>query len=222
METYLYFRKFRPVTFTSTQGSATQALSAPSAASIGGAVDGAGTKIASATEVASMTVTAADAANSNIGSNYSHPGEGGTLTLATSAIKTVADSVITFDNVSEDSANGYNFETGDIITVTLQQGLETSVMYPASSLIGIDATSTAVTTLHFKSLKGDGTDDKIAIAHDNAKYQDIVNGINAVVNGKNHGGVVTIIDGSDGVLKLAKELEGLGIDGLDVQLESGY
>ena len=49
METYLYFRKFRPATFTSTQGSATQALSAPSVASIGGAVDGTGVKIASAT-----------------------------------------------------------------------------------------------------------------------------------------------------------------------------
>ena len=47
METYLYFRKFRPATFTSTQGSATQALGAPSVASIGGAVDAAGAKISS-------------------------------------------------------------------------------------------------------------------------------------------------------------------------------
>jgi hypothetical protein len=169
-----------------------------------------------------MTVTPADAANSNIGGNYAHPGAGVALTLALSAIKSVTNSVITFDAVSEDSDNGYNFETGDIITVTMQQGLETSVMYPASSLIGIDATADGSTTLHFKSLKGDGTDDKIAIAHDNGKYQDIVNGINAVINGNNHGGVVTIVDGSDGVLKLAKELGGLGIDGLDVQLESGY
>ena len=222
METYLYFRKFRPATLVSTQGSATQALNAFSVASIGGAVDGAGTKVASATEIASMTVTAADAANSNIGSNYTHPGAGGTIAIATSAIASVADSVITFDNSTEDSANGYTFETGDIITVTMQQGLETSVMYPASSLIGVDATATGSTTLHFKSLKGDGTDDKIAIAHDNGKYQDIVNGINAVINGKNHGGIVTIVDGSDGVLKLTKELEGLGIDGLDIQLESGY
>lgn len=222
METYLYFRKFRPATLVSTQGSATQALNAFSVASIGGAVDGAGTKVASATEIASMTVTPADAANSNIGGNYTHPGAGVALTLALSAIKSVTNSVITFDAVSEDSDNGYNFETGDIITVTMQQGLETSVMYPASSLIGIDATADGSTTLHFKSLKGDGTDDKIAIAHDNGKYQDIVNGINAVINGNNHGGVVTIVDGSDGVLKLAKELGGLGIDGLDVQLESGY
>ena len=55
METYLYFRKFRPATLVSTQGSATQALNAFSVASIGGAVDGAGYKVASATEIASMT-----------------------------------------------------------------------------------------------------------------------------------------------------------------------
>ena len=222
METYLYFRKFRPATFTSTQGSATQALGAPSVASIGGAVDAAGAKISSATEIASMTVTAADAANSNIGSNYSHPGAGGTITIATSAINGVADSVITFDNVTQDSANGYNFETGDIITVTLQQGLETSVMYAASALKGIEASATGSTILRFNSLKNDGTDDIITIAHDNGKYEDIVNGVNAIVNGKNHGGVVTVIDGSDGNTVLSKELRGLGIDGLEMVFESGY
>ena len=222
METYLYFRKFRPATFTSTQGSATQALTAPSVASIGGAVDAAGAKISSATEIASMTVTPADGANSNIGSNYSHPGAGVALTIATSAINGVADSVITFDNVTQDSANGYNFETGDIITVTLQQGLETSVMYPASSLLGMEATATGSTTLRFKSLKNDGTDDIITIAHDNAKYQDIVDGINACIHGNNHGGIVKVIDGSGGKAFVARPLAGLGIDGLEIVFESGY
>ena len=222
METYLYFRKFRPATLVSTQGSATQALNAFSVASIGGAVDGAGNKVASATEIASITVTPADGANSNIGSNYTHPGAGVALTLATSAIKTVADSVITFDNVTEDTANGYNFEVNDVITVTMQQGLETSVMYPASSLIGMEATATGQTTLRFKSLKNDGTDDIITIDHDNGKYQDIVNGINAIINGNNYSGVVTVVDGSDGKTVLAKELGGLGIDGLGIVLESSY
>tara|TARA_Y100001937_G_scaffold89618_1_gene121225 strand:+ start:1763 stop:2431 length:669 start_codon:yes stop_codon:yes gene_type:complete len=222
METYLYFRKFRPATFTSTQGSATQALSAPSVASIGGAVDAAGVKIASATEIASMTVTPADGANSNIGSNYSHPGAGVALTLATSAINSVADSVITFDNVTQDTANGYNFETGDIITVTLQQGLETSVMYAASALKGIEASATGSTILRFNSLKNDGTDDVITIAHDNGKYEDIVNGINAIINGNNKGKAITVIDGSGGGLVLSPELGGLGIDGLSIVLESGY
>ena len=222
METYLYFRKFRPATLVSTQGSATQALNAFSVASIGGAVDAAGAKVASATEIASMTVTPADAANSNIGSNYSHPGAGVALTLATSAIKTVADSVITFDNSTEDTANGYTFETGDIITVTMQQGLETSVMYPASSFLGAEATATGSTTLRFKSLKGDGTDDVITIAHDNAKFEDVVNGFNAAISGNNHGGIITVIDASDGALKTTKELAGLGIDGMTIVLEPGY
>tara|TARA_R100000908_G_C3740242_1_gene137009 strand:- start:57 stop:725 length:669 start_codon:yes stop_codon:yes gene_type:complete len=222
METYLYFRKFRPATLVSTQGSATQALNAFSVASIGGAVDGAGYKVASATEIASMTVTPADAANSNIGSNYSHPGAGVALTIATSAIKTVADSVITFDNSTEDSANGYTFETGDIITVTMQQGLETSVMYPASSLIGIEATATGQTTLRFKSLKNDGSDDIITIDHDNTKYENIVEGINAIINGSNNGGVVTVVDGSGGAPVINKALQGLGIDGCGIVLEASY
>ena len=104
METYLYFRKFRPTTFTSTPGAA-QALDAPSVASIGGAIDGAGYKIASATEVAGLSVVPADGTNAAIGSNYTHPGAGVSLTLATSAIKTVADSVITFkSSASEDTS----------------------------------------------------------------------------------------------------------------------
>ena len=95
-------------------------------------------------------------------------------------------------------------------------------MYPASSLIGMEATATGQTTLRFKSLKGDGTDDVVAINHDNGKYQDIVNGINAIINGKNHGGIVTVIDGHGGVTRLSKELEGLGIDGLIYTPESSY
>ena len=221
METYLYFRKFRPATFVSTQGSATQVLNAFSVASIGGAVDGAGYKVASATEIASMTVTPADAANSNIGSNYSHPGAGVALTLATSAINGVADSVITFDNVTQDTANGYNFENGDIITVTMRQGLETSVMYPASSLMGIEATATGQTTLRFKSLKNDGSDDIITIDHDATKYEDIVEGVNAIINGNNNGGVVTVVDGG-GSTVINKALQGLGIDGCGIVLEASY
>jgi len=169
-----------------------------------------------------MTVTPADGANTDIGGNYSHPGAGVALTLATSAINGVANSIVTFDNVTQDSDNGYNFESGDIVTVTLQQGLETSVMYPASSLIGMEATSTGKTSLVFKSLKNDGTDDRVLIAHDNAKYQNIISGINSIINGRNYSGVVTVIDGHGGELRVSKELEGLGIDGLQIQLEASY
>lgn len=221
METYLYFRKFRPVTLVSVPGAA-QALDAFTVASIGGAVDGGGYKVASATEVASITVIPADAGNTAIGSNYTHPGAGVALTLATSAIASVTNSVITFDTSTEDTANGYTFEADDIVTVTMSQGLETSVMYPASSLIGIEATATGQTTLKFKSLKNDGSDDIITIDHDATKYEGIVEGINAIVSGTNNGGVVTVVDGSGGAPVINNALRGLGIDGCGIVLEASY
>lgn len=215
METYLYFRKFRPASFVSTQGSATQTLN--TITGLGG------DDIDSSTEIATLTVTSVDAANTNIGSNYTAiSGIGQETVVATSAINSMSNSVLVFDNSTQDSANGYTFESGDVITITFQQGLETSFMYPASSLIGMEATATGQTTLKFKSLKNDATIDSVAINHDNGKYQEIVSGINAVINGNNHGGVVTVIDGSDSGLVLAKELNGLGVDGLVYAPESGY
>jgi len=222
METYLYFRKFRPATFTHTATAGTQNFT----------ITGLGTDdIDSVTEIASVTVTALDAANSNIGSAYTAISVAGQVTSLTmpGAIDNTAvnNSVVTIALMNggggtEDTANGYNLETGDIVTVTLQQGLETSFMYPASSLMGIEATATGQTTLKFKSLKNDATIDSVAINHDDAKYQEIVSGINAVINGNNHGGIVTVIDGSDSGLVLAKELNGLGVDGLVYAPESGY
>ena len=220
METYLYFRKFRPATFTHTATAGTQNFT----------ITGLGSDdIDSATEIASITVTANDDANSNIGSAYTAISAAGQVTTLTNDggfdATAVNNSVVTIDLTtggSADTANGYNLETGDVVTVTLQQGLETSFMYPASSLIGMEATATGQTTLRFKSLKGDNTADVVQINHDNGKYQDIVNGINAIVNGKNHSGVVTVIDGHGGVTRLSKELEGLGIDGLIYTPESGY
>ena len=219
METYLYFRKFRPATFLSTQGSATQALNTITVATLCGTDD-----IDSDTEIASLVVTPADGTNSAIGSAYTHPGAGNPLTLsiANGAINTCANSIITLNNSTEDADSGYTLESGDTVLVTLQQGLETSFMYPASSLIGIEATATGQTTLKFKSLKNDNTIDSVLIEHDNTKYEDIVNGMNAIINGNNHGGVITVIDGSNGELVLAKELNGLGIDGLLYTPTSGY
>ena len=217
METYLYFRKFRPATFLSTQGSATQALN--TITGLGG------DDIDSITEVASLVVTAGGDDNSNVGSAYSAvsaDGDQTTLSIANGAVKTTSNSDITLNNVTEDTDSGYNLEAGDTVLITFQQGLETSFMYPASSLIGIEATATGQTTLKFKSLKNDGTDDLVAINHDNAKYQDIVNGINAIVNGNKHGGIVTVIDGHGGQTRLAKELGGLGVDGLIYTPESSY
>jgi len=219
METYLYFRKFRPATFLSTQGSATNALNTITVATLCGTDD-----IDSVTEIASLIVTPADAGNSAIGSAYTHPGAGLPLTLsiANGAVKSVANGVITLNTSSEDSDSGYTLEDEDTILVTLQQGLETSFMYPVSSLTGIEATATGQTTLRFKSLKNNGTDDVVIIEHTDGKYENIVNGINAIVNGRNHGGIVTVIDGSGGNTVVSKELGGLGIDGLKYTPESGY
>lgn len=216
METYLYFRKFRPATFLSTQGSATQALNT---------ITGLGNDdIDSDTEIASLVVTPADGTNAAIGSAYTHPGLGNPLTLsiANGAIKSCTNSVVTLNNSTEDADSGYTLENGDTVLITLQQGLETSCMYPASSLIGMEATATGRTTLKFKSLKNDNTIDSIAIEHDDTKYQDIVNGMNAIVNGRNHGGIVTVIDGSGGTTVLSKELNGLGIDGFRYTPTAGY
>ena len=220
METYLYFRKFRPATFAHTATAGTQNFTITGLG---------GDDIDSATEIASITVTAADAANTAIGSAYTAISAIGDVTTLTNSggfdATAVSNSVVTIDLTtggSADTANGYNLETGDVVTVTLQQGLETSFMYPASSLVGIEATATGQTTLRFKSLKNDDTDDVVAINHDDAKYQDIVNGINSIINGDNYSGVVTVIDGHGGETRLAKELEGLGIDGLIYTPESSY
>tara|TARA_R100000278_G_scaffold111786_1_gene89411 strand:- start:25 stop:687 length:663 start_codon:yes stop_codon:yes gene_type:complete len=220
METYLYFRKFRPATFAHTATAGTQNFTITGLG---------GDDIDSATEIASITVTAADAANTAIGSAYTAISAIGDVTTLTNSggfdATAVSNSVVTIDLTtggSADTANGYNLETGDVVTVTLQQGLETSFMYPASSLVGIEATATGQTTLRFKSLKNDNTDDVVAINHDDAKYQDIVNGINSIINGDNYSGVVTVIDGHGGETRLAKELEGLGIDGLIYTPESSY
>ena len=95
-------------------------------------------------------------------------------------------------------------------------------MYAASALKGIEASATGSTILRFNSLKNNGTNDVITIAHDNAKYEDIVNGMNAIINGNNKGKAVTVIDGSGGKLVTSPELAGLGIDGLAMVFESGY
>tara|TARA_R100001015_G_C4609364_1_gene164645 strand:- start:59 stop:736 length:678 start_codon:yes stop_codon:yes gene_type:complete len=225
METYLYFRKFRPATFTHTATAGTQNFT----------ITGLGNDdIDSVTEIASVVVTAGDGANANIGSAYAAvttTGDTTSLTIPGAIDNTaVNNSVVTIALMNggggtEDTVNGYNLETGDTVTVTLQQGLETSVMYPASRLIGIEATATGQTTLRFESLKNNDTEDAITIDHDNGKYEDIVNGINSIINGNKFSvkdNAVTVIDGSGGGLVLSPELKGLGIDGLTFDPESGY
>jgi hypothetical protein len=244
METYLYFRKFRPASQSFTisatnvsnwanidQGSATSFMEITG---IGAAYNTAGYLIGSETEIASVSVKAVGS-NSNVGSNISG---GAVVADEVSSIPMAAVDIGNSrlriepatgsgDSDNKDTADGYTLVAGDIVTVNLQQGLETSVMYPASSLIGIEATATGQTTLRFKSLKNDGSDDIITIDHDATKYENIVEGINAIINGNNHGGVVTVVDGSGDteasrIPRVNKALQGLGIDGLGIVLEASY
>ena len=239
METYLYFRKFRPASQSFTisatnvsnwanidQGSATSFMEITG---IGGAYNASAYRVGSETEIASVTVKSAGS-NSNVGSNIS----GGAVvadevsTIPTTAVDIgnsrlrIEPATGSGDADNKDTADGYTLANGDIVTVNLQQGLETSVMYPASSLIGIEATATGQTTLSFKSLKNDNTHDSITIDHDATKYENIVEGINAIVNGNNSGGVVTVVDGSSGAPVINNALQGLGIDGCGIVLEAGY
>ena len=240
METYLYFRKFRPAsqsfTITATnvsnwanidQGSATSFMEITG---IGGAYNAAGIAISSETEIASVTVTSAGS-NSNVGSNIS----GGAVianevsTIPMAAVD-IGDSRLRIepatgsgDSENKDTADGYTLADGDIVTVYLQQGLETSFMYPASSLLGMSpVVSNQMTQLRFNSLKNDGTSDTITIIHAAGKHEELVAGINAIINGNNHGKAITVIDGSGGGLVVSPELAGIGATGLAYIPEAGY
>jgi hypothetical protein len=221
MENYLYFRKFRPTTFLSTQGSATQTLN--TITGVGG------DDIDSATEIASLVVTPADDANSNIGSAYSHPGAGGNLTLsiANGAIKTCTNNVVTLNNNSEDADSGYTLESGDKVLITLQQGLETSFAYPVSRLKGVNqGSANTETVLHFDSIKNDSTDDTVTLTHTAGKFETIVKALNDACNGyPKEGKLISVIDGGEGRTgdaAVMKELAGCGITSMVVAFESGY
>ena len=221
MENYLYFRKFRPATFTSTQGSATQTLN--TITGVGG------DDIDSITEVTSLVVIPADAANSNIGSAYSHPGAGGELTLsiANGAVKTTANNVITLNNNSEDADSGYTLESGDQVVMTFGQGLETSFAYPVSRLKGVNqGSANTETVIHFDSVKNDNTDDTITLTHTAGKFETIVKALNDACNGyPKDGRLISVIDGSAGKTGNAavmKELTDCGITAMVVAFESGY
>lgn len=221
MENYLYFRKFRPATFTSTQGSATQTLN--TITGVGG------DDIDSITEVASLVVIPADAANSNIGSAYSHPGAGGELTLsiANDAVKTTSNNVITLNNSTEDTDSGYTLESGDKVVMTFQQGLETSFAYPVHRLIGVNqGSANTETVIHFKAMKNDANDDTITLTHTAGKYEQIVKAINDACNGyPREGKLISVIDGGEGRTgdaAVMKELAGCGITEMVVLFRTGY
>jgi hypothetical protein len=225
MEKYLYFRKFRPAsqsfTITSTNVTNWANIDQGSATSFMEITGLGGDDIDSETEIASVTVTAVGI-NSNVGSNYSGGAvvAGEVVTLDLGDAVDINNSKLRIEPASgsgsganKDTANGYTLVAGDIVTVTLQQGLETCAMYPVSGLMSVTPAATGSTVFNFKSLKANGTIDTFTVAHANGKYEEIVNAINAIQMGKDKGGIVKVIDGGEGGLVIDAGLAGCGITG---------
>jgi len=225
MEKYLYFRKFRPAsqsfTITSTNVTNWANIDQGSATSFMEITGLGGDDIDSETEIASVTVTAVGD-NSNVGSNYSGGAvvAGEVVTLDLGDAVDIANSRLRIEPASGtgsganiDTANGYTLVAGDIVTVTLQQGLETCAMYPVSGLMSVTPAATGSTVFNFKSLKANGTIDTFTVAHADGKYEEIVNAINAIQMGKDKGGIVKVIDGGEGGLVIDAGLAGCGITG---------
>mgnify|MGYP003676813833 CR=1 FL=1 len=234
MEKYLYFRKFRPAsqsfTITSANVSNWANIDQGSATSFMTITGLGGDDIDSETEIASVTVTAVGS-NSNVGSNYSGGAvvAGEVITLDLGDAVDIADSKLRIEPASGsgsganiDTANGYTLVADDIVTVTLQQGLETCAMYPVSGLTSVLPAATGSTTFNFKSLKANGTIDTLTVAHADGKYEEIVNAINAIQMGKDKGGIVRVIDGGDGGLVIDAGLAGCGITGFVYAPTAGY
>lgn len=225
MEKYLYFRKFRPAsqsfTITSTNVTNWANIDQGSATSFMEITGLGGDDIDSETEIASVTVTAVGI-NSNVGSNYSGGAvvAGEVVTLDLGDAVDINNSKLRIEPASgsgsganKDTTNGYTLVAGDIVTVTLQQGLETCAMYPVSGLMSVTPAATGSTVFNFKSLKANGTIDTFTVAHANGKYEEIVNAINAIQMGKDKGGIVKVIDGGEGGLVIDAGLAGCGITG---------
>lgn len=233
MEKYLYFRKFRPASqsFTITAADVTNwaNIDQGSATSFMTITGLGGDDIDSETEIASVTVTSA-AINSNVGSNISAGATiaGEIVTIPIGAVD-VNDSKLRIEPATgsggagnKDTADGYTLAEDDIVTVTLQQGLETCAMYPVSGLTSVTPSATGSTVFNFKSLKADGTIDTFTVAHADGKYEEVVNAINAIQMGKDKGGIVKVIDGGEGGLVIDAGLAGCGITGFVYDPTASY
>ena len=226
MENYLYFRKLRPATFVHTATAGTQALTITG---VGGAA------IGSATEIASVTVTALDATNTSIGSTYDAIAEAGQVTTLTAAGWGVSASEVTVDlgaGVGADATNGYTLETGDIVTVTLQQGLETSFAYPSSRYKAIANTTATTTTITFDALKNrSGEDDTVVLTHTTGKYSEVVKMVDTALSLANGAGSVStaptgkfisVVDGGEGITKVLAGFDAIGVTELVYTPTAGY
>ena len=201
MENYLYFRKLRPKTATATFSGSSNATNAFTGVGVAANLD-------NINEIASIAVT------SSAGGGTGHadilfettavlpaPTYSSTaLAIATGSVhfidpanQALANGVLTLD--AHTVAGGYTLASGDTVTITFKQGLETSFMYPVSAFKGLVATDTNTTSLHFASILGDATDDIVTIEHANGKFEDICKLMNNACNAfPKEGRLVSVID----------------------------
>ena len=222
MENYLYFRKIRPATFAHTATAGTQTLTITGVG---------GDDIDSATEIASITVTSTDNSNSDVGSSYTTISEVGQVTTLEADGWSVTNSIVTINDIT-DTDDGYSLETGDVVTVTLQQGLETSFAYPSSRYKSIAQTSATKTTITFHALKnGASEEDDVVLEHATGKYSEVVKMVNAALSLADGAGsastaptgkFISVIDGGDGITKVLNGFYDIGFTELVYNPTAGY
>ena len=228
MENYLYFRKLRPKTASATFSGSSNATAQFTGVGVANNLDDIG-------EIASIAVKSFDGGGTGHASIlfettavlpapvYSSTA----LAIATGSIhyldpsaQALSNGVITLDG--HGTAGGYTLDTGDIVTITFKQGLETSFMYPVSALKGMVATDTNTTSLHFASIVGTDTDDVVTIEHANGKFEDICKLMNDACNAfPKEGKLVTVIDLSFGQTNILGGSNPAGITSIEYAPEGG-
>jgi hypothetical protein len=201
MENYLYFRKLRPVTATATFSGSSNATNAFSGVGVAANLD-------NINEIASIAITSSAGGGTGHASilfettavlpapTYSSTA----LAIATGSVhyvdpanQALSNGVITLDG--HGTSGGYTLASGDTVTITFKQGLESSFMYPVSAFKGLVATDTDTTSLHFASILGDGTDDVVTIEHAAGKFEDICKLMNDACNAfPKEGKLISVID----------------------------
>jgi len=201
MENYLYFRKLRPVT-------ATAAFSGSSNATAAFSGVGTAANLDNINEIASIAIT------SNGGAGTGHatilfettavlpaPVYSSTaLSVATGSVhyvnpanQALSNGVITLDG--HGTTGGYTLASDDTVTITFKQGLETSFMYPVSAIKNIVKSDNTTASLHFASILGDDSDDKVTFTHAAGKYEDFCKMINDACNAfPRDGRLITVCD----------------------------
>ena len=228
MENYLYFRKLRPVTATAAFSGSSNATNAFTGVGVSNNLD-------NINEIASIAVTSAAGGGTGHASILFEttavlpaPAYSSTaLAIATGSVhyidpanQALSNGVITLDG--HGTTGGYTLASGDTVTITFKQGLETSFMYPVSALKGMVATDDDTTTLHFASIVGTDTDDVVTIEHANGKFEDICKLMNDACNAfPKEGKLITVIDLSFGQTNILGGSNPAGITSIEYAPEGG-